>query len=339
MRCGMQRRSNAKGLRRHSTTALLIGLLLAACAGSDANPIIEPNPVSGDSCAIARPNFGAPATQAELSLFAYDVNAPLNLQKTVENAVGAVEVSAISYDSPAGGRVTGLLFIPLQRSSPRPGIILMHGSPGSSRDAWLINHATALANYGAVVIAIDAPFARRSGPPSRMTKEDRDEQIQLMKDLQRAVDVLRAQPNVDKDRIAYVGISFGGAAGVQFAAIEHRIKAAALVVANAGLVTHQTQPGGLVVLSTLTCATRAAWFREMIPIEAIRFIGFAKPTPLLFQNGQKDEFITSSDAQSLHNAAPEPKTVIWYDAGHNLTSQATFDRHDWLVKQIGLDPR
>src|SRR5688572_29215729 len=128
MRCGMQRRSNAKGLRRHNTGALLIGLLLAACAGSDANPIIEPNPVSGDSCAIARPNFGAPATQAELSLFAYDVNAPLNLQKTVENAVGAVEVSAISYDSPAGGRVTGLLFISLLRSSPRPGIILMHCS-------------------------------------------------------------------------------------------------------------------------------------------------------------------------------------------------------------------
>ena len=105
-------------------TALLIGLLLAACAGSDGDPIIEPitpPPVTGDSCAVARPDFGGPATQAELSLFAYDVNAPLNLQKTVENAVGGVEVSAISYDSPAGGRVTGLLFIPLQRTSPRPG--------------------------------------------------------------------------------------------------------------------------------------------------------------------------------------------------------------------------
>lgn len=320
--------------------ALLFGLLLAACAGSDADPIIEPitpPTVSGDSCAVARPDFGGPATQAELSLFAYDVNAPLNLQKTVENGVGAVEVSAISYDSPAGGRVTGLLFIPLQRSSPRPGIILMHGSPGQARD--FAAYATVLANYGAVVIAIDAPFARRSGPPLRMTTQDRDEQIQLMKDLQRAVDVLRAEPRVADDRIAYLGISYGGAAGVLFASIEHRIKAAALVVADAGIVTHATNAGSLPFLTTLTCATRAAWFREMVPIEAIRFIGFAKPTPLLFQNGQTDEFISLADAQLLHNAAPEPKTILWYNAGHNLTPQATLDTHDWLAQQIGLDPR
>ena len=320
-------------------TALLIGLSSAACAVSDADPIIEPigqPPVSVDSCTVARPSFGAPATQAELSLFAYDVNAPLNLQKTVEKG-GAVEVSAISYDSPAGGRVTGLLFVPAQRSSPRPGIILMHGSPGRARD--FTSYATTLAGYGAVVIAIDAPFARRSGPPLRMTREDRDEQIQLMKDLQRAVDVLRAQPNVDRDRIAYLGISYGGATGVQFVGIERRIKAAALVVADAGLVTHSTQPSTLPFLASLTCAARAVWFREMVPIEAVRFIGLAKPTPLLFQNGRKDEFITEADAKSLHDAAPEPKTVLWYDAGHGLTPQATFDRHDWLVQQIGLDPR
>jgi dienelactone hydrolase len=323
---------------RHAK-ASLIALLLAACAGSDADPITKPNtkPVGADSCAVARPDFGGPATQAELSRFAYDVNAPLNLQKTVENGVGAVEVSAISYDSPAGGRVTGLLFIPHQRSSPRPGIILMHGAPGQARD--FAGYATVLSKYGAVVIAIDAPFARRSGSWLRMTKEDRDEQIQLMKDLQRAVDVLRAEPSVDKDRIAYLGISYGGATGVQFAGIEHRIKAAALVVADAGLVTHYTQPANLLFLATLSCASRAAWFREMVPIEAIRFIGFAKPTPLLFQNGQSDEFVSAADAQSLHNAAPQPKTVLWYNAGHNLTPQATLDTHDWLVQQIGLDPR
>ena len=322
--------------------ALLIGLLLAACAGSDVDSVIEPitqPPVVADSCAVARPGFGGPATQAELGLFTYDVGAPLNLQKTVESTSGGVELSGISYDSPAGGRVTGILADPVNRSSLRPGIILMHGMPGSSRDTWLTNYAQTLARYGAVVIAIDAPFARRSGPPMRMTKADRDEQIQLMKDLQRAVDVLRARPNVDTDRIGYLGISYGGAAGVQFAGIEHRIRAAALIVADAGLVTHSTQPGNLPFLATLSCATRAAWFREMVPIEAIRFIGLAKPTPLLFQNGKTDEFITAADAQLLHNAAPEPKRIIWYDAGHNLTPQATLDTHDWLVQQIGLDPR
>jgi dienelactone hydrolase len=323
--------------------ALLVGLSLAACAGSDADPVTEPTtppttqlPLGVDSCTVARPDFGGPATPAELSLFGYDVGAPLNLQKTVESAAAGVEVSAISYDSPAGGRVTGLLATPLGRPSPRPGIILMHGMPNEARD--MTGLASTLAKYGAVVIAIDAPFARRTGPSLRMTKQDREEQIQLMKDLQRAVDVLRARPDVDRERIAYVGVSYGGAMGALFVGVERRIKAAALVVADGGLVTHSTSPQALPFLAGLSCATRAAWLREMTPIEPIRFVGLAKPTPLLLQNGRTDNLVPQADAQLLHNAAPDPKKVLWYNAGHGLTQQATFDRHNWLVEQIGLDP-
>ena len=321
-------------------TIAFVALIVSACAGSTdsvTDPITQ-KPIGLDSCSVARPDLGGPAAQADLALFAYDANAPLNLQKVVEKTSGGVEFSGISYDSPAGGRVTGILVNPVNRSSLRPGIILMHGMPGSSRDTWLTDYAQTFATHGAVVIAIDAPWARRNGS-TRMTKQDRDEQIQLMKDLQRAVDVLRAQPNVDKDRIAYVGVSYGGAMGAQFAAIEHRIKAAALVVGNGGHVMQNTQAGGLIFLATLSCATRAAWFRAMIPIEPIRFIGFAAGTPLLLQNGRLDEFVAEADAQLLHNAAPEPRTLLWYNAGHNLTQQAVFDRHDWLVQQIGLDPR
>src|SRR5215217_9773773 len=111
----------------------------------------------------------------------------------------------------------------------------MHGMPGTARG--LTSYALSLAHYGAVVIAIDAPFNRRNGPTLRMTKQDRDEQIQLMKDLQRAVDVLRAEPNVDDDRIAYLGRSYAGALGVLFAGIARRIQAEVLVVADGGLVT------------------------------------------------------------------------------------------------------
>jgi len=229
----------------------------------------------------------------------------------------------------------------LRRGAPeeRRELFLEKIRRAADRMNRLINDAKTFASHGAVVIAIDAPFARRTGSTLRMTKQDRDEQIQLMKDLQRAVDVLRAQPNVDKDRIAYVGVSYGGAMGVQFAAIEHRIKAAVLVVADGGNVMHETKAGNLAFMASLSCATRVAWFRNMIPIEPIRFVGFAKPTPLLLQNGKLDEAVAQADAQLLHNAAPEPKTVFWYNAGHNLNQQALLDAHDWLVEKIGLDPR
>jgi hypothetical protein len=41
----------------------------------------------------------------------------------------------------------------------------------------------------------------------------------------------------------------------------------------------------------------------------------------------------------LHAAAPDPKTIRWYSAGHGLNQQALFDRHDWLHEQVGLDSR
>ncbi len=308
----------------------LVALCISACAGSAADPV-----TGGDSCAVARPDFGGAANAADRNQFAYDINAPLNLQKTVENTINGVEASSISFNSPGGGSVTGMMFNPVTRSSLRPGIVLMHGLPGNARQ--MAGYGQALAQFGAVVIAIDAPHARRSGQAVLFTGQDRTEQIQLIKDLQRAVDVLRAQVNVDDDRIGYVGISYGGAMGALFAGIERRIKAAVLVVGDGGLVSHFTGPEDFNFLSNLSCATRVAWFRAMVPIEPIRFIPHASPTPLLLQNGRMDNLVPPADAEALHRAAPEPRTIRWYDAGHSLDLQAQIDRHEWLNARIGLD--
>ena len=204
----------------------------------------------------------------------------------------------------------------------------------------MTTQAQALAELGAVVIAIDAPFARRGGTFVRFSTQDRAEQIQLIRDLQRAVDVLRARANVDDERIAYLGISYGGAMGALFVGIERRIEAAVLVVGDGGLVSHFTGPeDSNAGLADLPCAARDDWLRAMTPIEPIRFIAHAPPTALLLQSGRLDNLVPAADAQALHTAAPQPKTILWYDAGHGLDQQATFDRMDWLHEKIGLDAR
>ena len=319
--------------------ALVALLIAAACAGNSDPAVLDG--VRADSCTVEagtlRPDFGGPATAADRELFAYDVNAPLNLQKAVELTNNGVEVSTISFTSPDDGSVTGMLFDPVTRSSLRPGIVLMHGMPGTARQ--MAGLGQLLAQYGAVAIAIDAPFARRSGQPILFTPQDRDEQIQLIKDLQRAVDVLRAHPNVDDERIAYLGISYGGAMGALFVGIERRLKAGVLVVGDGGLVSHMTGPEDLSYMAGLSCSTRLSWFRAMAPIEPIRFIPHASPTALLLQSGRFDNLVPAADAQALHAAAPQPRTIRWYDAGHGLNQQAAFDRHDWLHEQLGLDAR
>lgn len=314
------------------TSIAALSLLISACTSS---PSQLGSGSGGDSCALARPDFGAVATADDRTLFAYDVNAPLNVQKTSEGTSNGVETSAISFDSPDGGRATGMMFDPVTRSSLRPGIVLMHGMPGTARGMTPLGQS--LAAYGAVVIAIDAPFARRGGSPVLFTAQDRAEQVQLIKDLQRAVDVLRSLPNVDPARIAYHGTSYGGAMGALFVGIERRIKTGVLVVPDGGLVSHFTGPEDSSFMAGLSCATRVSWFKDMVPIEPIRFIPLATPTPLLIQSGRTDVLVPEADAKLLHAAAPDPKTIQWYEAGHGLTQQALIDRHNWLVAQIGLD--
>src|SRR5688500_15264421 len=118
-----------------TTSLALVSLLIAAC-GATTEPPTAPQattPAPAGSCAPARPNFGGVATAADRALFAYNAGAPLSLEKVVESTSNGVEVSAISFDSPGGGSVTGLLFDPVTRSSLRPGIVLMHGMPGTAR--------------------------------------------------------------------------------------------------------------------------------------------------------------------------------------------------------------
>lgn len=292
--------------------------------------------VHADSCSGARPDFGGLATAEDRTLFSYDVNAPLNLQKTVQSTTNGVEVSKLAFTSPDGGTVSAMMWDPVTRSSLRPGMILMHGLPGN--ETSLTSLAATYAQYGAVVITIGAPWNRRAGPELTLTAQDRVEQVQVIKDLQRAVDVLRSRPNVDRDRIAFVGFSWGGATGALFIGIERRLKAAALVVGHGGQVSHATGPEGFKYISSLPCSRRVAWFHAMAQVEPIRYVGNAD-VPLLLQNGRSDEFVPVYEAEELHAAAPLSKTVLWYNTGHSLGQQAAFDRHDWLVARIGLDPR
>lgn len=96
-----------------------------------------------------------------------------------------------------------------------------------------------------------------------------------------------------------------------------------LAVGDGGLVSHMTGPEDLSFMSGLPCATRIKWFRAMTPVEPIHFIAHASPTPLLLQSRRLDTLVPVADAEDLQKAAPEPKTIRWYDAGPHLTSRRT----------------
>ncbi|HEX6036864.1 alpha/beta hydrolase family protein [Longimicrobium sp.] len=266
-----------------------------------------------------------------LDLFRYDRAAPLDLQSRPLETREGVDVQAISYASPKGGRVTGRLFVP-QGNGPFAGVVLAHGAPGNSEA--FTGRGIYIARHGAVVIAIDAPFNRREGGPLTLTPRDSVEQVQLIVDLQRAVDVLLSRPDVDSARLAYVGRSYGGATGALFAGVERRLTTYILASADGGITTRFTEPDAPPPPPGREEQARA-WLASMQPIEGLRFVGNANGT-LFFQNGRQDPVVTPARAEALHAAAAGVRTEVrWYDAAHALNPAAYVDQLRWLSDKVG----
>lgn len=288
-------------------------VLLAGCAGATDG---------GDAAAI----------------FGYDRSAALDVQQTGFTGSSTARLDLISFNSPAGSRVTGTIGYPLADTGVYAGIVMLPALGQSTVQAQT-QEGLEMAYRGAVVLAIDAPFARRGGPVLQFLPSDSAEQVQLIRELQRAVDLLIARPDVDPTRLAFIGIGYGGTMGALLAGVETRLKAYVLVTPEGGWVAHHTQPGTVLVppLDTMAAAQRTRWLAAMQPIEPLTFLPRAV-APLLIQSAQNDELVAHDDAVDLHNAAPTPRTILWYPGLHALPALAKADRQAYFATRIGTTP-
>jgi dienelactone hydrolase len=274
--------------------------------------------------------------EENVHLFNYHAESPVLIAEESVRQEDGYTVHDIRYPSPKTGDVPAYLVVP-DGSGPFAGILLMHGSSGSRSS--LLPLAEDLVHTGAVVLTISAPSARIPGRDwITFTPQDREEQIQLMVDLRRGVDLLIQHENVDPSRLGYIGYSYGAAMGGLLAGIEPRIKAYGLMVGDGGLVNHFTDDGEPVGgFEQFDLARRARWLEAMADIEPIHFVSHASASALYFQNARYDRSVSEEDALAYQAAGSEPKQVQWYESGHGLPQQAYIDMVTWLAEQIGID--
>lgn len=293
--------------------------------------------------ALAQSSAKAPGRGvAVTTLPSYDHRAPLALTDSLVRTDGSLSLHRVAFASPLGGRATAWVVVPpdslRDRTRRFPGVLMLHGAPGNAEG--MLPRAEHLARHGALVLALDAPFARRDpGSPITLTPRDSAEVVQLAVDLQRAVDVLVARSDVDPARLGFVGVSYGGAQGALLAGIEHRIRAYVLQVADGGMAEHFTNDDGSNAppFPGVADSTWRRWLDALRPVGSIHFIGRAVPGSILYQWGEHDEAVPPANARRLLAASPAA-TVKWYDSGHGLPMQAQLDALAWLSTKIGLTP-
>jgi pimeloyl-ACP methyl ester carboxylesterase len=126
------------------------------------------------------------------------------------------ELVQIPYE---GSSLPGYFFRAAADDDPRPTVILTNGYDGTAEELYFTNGAAAL-ERGYNVLAFDGP-----GQGSMII----DHGVPLRPDWENVispvVDYLTARPDVDRERIAIIGLSLGGYLAPRAATAEHRLAA------------------------------------------------------------------------------------------------------------------
>lgn len=271
--------------------------------------------------------------------FDYDAAQPLDVQEKLFRERSTHRVLDVTYASPKGGRVTAYLVIPkLPRGKRAAGMVFGHWGPGNRTE--FLPEAEIYAQANVVSILIDYPWTRpapwrRDADDVQEPEKSRELQIQAVVDLRRAIDLLAARGDVDPQRIGYVGHSYGAQWGAILSAIENRLRTCVLIGGTPDFGALFDAPDA--VRAEYVQANRAKIDRArtvLADMAGIRYVPESR-VPLLFQFATIETYFDEAAMKRYSAAAREPKSVLWYDAGHDLNGITTLrDRARWLESKV-----
>ncbi len=285
---------------------LLVGVVLAAQVGR-----------------AQAPQSASPTLQdVRLSLYEYDPALPLDaVIKPMPAETGKVADLRtryhVTYGSVHDQRVPAIFTVPKKFAPPYPAVVLLAGSGGQKDTDYIRIASDMMSTLGYATISIDAQYHGERARPARsgdwhlvFNPTNRDAWIQTVVDLRRAVDYLVSRPDIQKDRIGYLGFSQGGMAGATFLGVEPRIHAACLAVAGGGFVewaqrAKMAKPEQVPALELGAALT-----------DPIYFVGRYQG-PILMLSAKRDELIPKYATEALYNATEGRAEIKWYDASHS----------------------
>jgi serine/threonine protein kinase/formylglycine-generating enzyme required for sulfatase activity/cephalosporin-C deacetylase-like acetyl esterase len=265
--------------------------------------------------------------QVYKSLYSYD---KAELHPTIEATTQTADWTRqrISFDAGYGSqRMLGFLFLPKNGHPPYQtmmyfpgsGVLYLRSPEQIDQDLNISRIDFVIQSGRAVFYPIyEGTFGR--GEPMKSdyptTSSDyRDHVIHWHKELARSIDYLETRNDIDRNKFAFYGVSWGGAMGMIMTALEPRFKANLFVV------------GGFYLQKTLP------------EVDQINFVSRVK-IPTLMLNGRHDFFlpIETSQLPAFHllGTPEKDKRQVIYETGHNIPrNEMIREVLNWLDHYLG----
>jgi len=275
-------------------------------------------------------------------LFDYDSRQPLDIHDKPLKGFDCGVIHDITYVSPSGGLVSAYQIVPTGKG-PFAGVVFGHWGNGTRGE--FIPEAKAYACAGVMSLLPDYSWERPRPWHSEIDDFahpdlDRRTRIATVVEMRRAIDLLLSRTDVDANRVAYVGHSFGAQWGAILAAVDRRLKASVLMAGaaeEADMLLRSDNPQLVELRASLPKGQLETYLNVLEDVNAINYVRYAQPTPLLLQFANFEQYFDRVSMERYAAAATEPKTVLFYDSAHDLNDpQASKDRFDWLAKRLAL---
>ncbi|MEO8028073.1 MAG: prolyl oligopeptidase family serine peptidase, partial [Bryobacteraceae bacterium] len=257
---------------------------------------------------------------------------PLDVRVLQTEKQSGAEIRDLTFAGANGKRIAAFLVLPSGTASAA-GTLYVHwydsAEPTSNRYEFL-DEAIAMARHGMISLLPETMWSDPNWYPSRVQADDFKNSVEQVKDLRRALDVLTAEPRVDKDRIALVGHDFGGMYGVVTAAVDSRIKAFTLMASTTSFSDWYTYGK-----FRLEGEAREKYVAQMAPLDPVAHIAKLK-VPVLMQFANFDFYVPRDKINAFRKAVAKPNPLWLYEAGHGLDWQAERDRKAFLIDKLHL---
>jgi dienelactone hydrolase len=267
---------------------------------------------------------------AEPAPFGYDATKPLDfVDRGRVNHGYPIAVDDVSYTS-GRDRIGAFLVRPPGARGRLAAVVYLHGAGGDRKE--LVVPSTWLAARGAIALVITAPSTVTPQPNGLkgvpFLRWHAQIQTRDVVAIRRAVDLLAKRPDVDPNRIGFVGWSSGSHTGGILAGVEPRLKAIVLM------------SGGVAPVSAYTALARPeqrpAIRHYLGSIDPLRYLRRARRSTLFLEDGRRDAIVPRKALLTFWHATPPGTRIRWYDAGHALNDHAYRDQLAWLAAKLRI---
>lgn len=277
-------------------------------------------------------------------LFQNDPKQPSEERMLAAQGRPGVRILHYSFASPVSGRAPGLLVTP-DRAGRFPLILFGHwmmpGSPKRNHQEFL-EEAIVYARAGAICLLLDTPLVREGfiEDPDWTRGQGPQATRQMVREWRRALDILLLRPDVDSQRVAYVGHSFSAGVGAKLLGVEKRIQSFVLMAdtySRHDFVYDEQNEAMKAMRKTVGEERLQNYFRQFPWDDSLAFVRHSAPAATFVQNGRADQDLPERIVRKSFAHFGQPKRIAFYDAGHELNAAARLDRAKWLQGRLKLN--